>query len=169
MQRRPCVLYLCRRNHPPSHVEAVLARSGFGVFPAKTLDEAMKPLPHADAIVISCCWTVEEKHQLLEALTVHSTAPVFCLNENRHGCCACIEADRFDPKALVAAIQQRLGIDARLATAAAAKPAAAVDPPPAPAGNQQRTSAQIYQIGVSQPPKTKPASAHPKMRAKAAG
>ncbi len=169
MQRRPCVLHLCRRNHPPSHVEAVLARSGFGVFPAKTLNEAMMRLPHADAIVISCCWSIEEKHELLDALAAHTTAPFFCLNESHHGCCACTEADRFDPKALVAAIQQRLGIRAMPATSDAPRPAAAAATAKTDDDDQPHPSAQLYNIAAAQPPKPNAASVRPKALAKAAG
>ncbi len=108
MRHRPFVLHICRRDHNPSLVEAVLARGGFGVLPARTLGEAARQRSRADVITICSCWSTEEKHKLLEVLRIVSPASLVCLTGSPHGCCACTEVDIFDPDALVAAIQRSL-------------------------------------------------------------
>lgn len=110
MQHRPLVLHICRRDHNPSLVEAVLARAGFGVLPARTLEQAAMQLRRADVIVISSCWSTEEKHTLMVGLRTASTAPLVCVTATPHGCCACTEADPFDPDALISAIQHSLAM-----------------------------------------------------------
>ncbi len=108
MRRRPFVLHICCRDHPPSLVDAVLARAGFGVLPATSVDAAMSHLSRADAIVICACWQAEEKHSLVGALRKRSSAPVICVNNSSHACSACTEADRYHPEELVAIIRDKL-------------------------------------------------------------
>ncbi len=108
MHRRAFVLHVCCRDHPPSLVDAVLARAGFGVLPATSVDAAMSHLSRADAIVICACWQAEEKHRLIGALRKLSSVPVICINNTWHGCSACTEADRYYPEELVAIIRDKL-------------------------------------------------------------
>ena len=108
MHRRPFILHVCWRDHPPSLVDAVLARAGFGVLPATSTDSAMSQLSCADAIVICACWQAEEKHSLIVALRERSSAPVICINNNSHACSACTQADRYHPEELVAIIRGKL-------------------------------------------------------------
>ncbi len=107
--RRWYVLHICRRNHPSTHVEAVLTRSGYGVLPAATLGEALSQLPLADVVTISSCWAHEEKHRLLAVLRQRSTLPVICLYDSAaHLCGSCTEVSHTDPAALVAAIARAI-------------------------------------------------------------
>lgn len=109
MHRRPFVLHVCCRDHLPSLVDAVLARAGFGVLPATSVDAAMSQLSHADAVVICACWEIEKKHSLIAVLRKRSSAPVICINEDLHACSACTEADRYHPEDLIAIIRGKLG------------------------------------------------------------
>lgn len=110
MQRRPFVLYICSRNCHPSLAESVLARAGFGVLLAITVEHAIAQLTRADVVVVSSCWPKEKKHHLLDALLeaqkTRSKVPIICINEDPHGCNQCTEADPLQPENLVAVIRK---------------------------------------------------------------
>ncbi len=118
MQRRPFVLHLCRRDHPPCHAEAVLARAGWAVLPAMNLAQAIALLPHADVVVISSCWAFEEKHDLITAVKQRSSVPLICVQEASHQCGSCSEVNCLDPAGLVDAIRRTLQTARRPAYAA---------------------------------------------------
>ncbi len=108
-QRRSYVLHICRRSHPPTHVEAVLTRLGYGVLPAATLSEAMSQLSLADVVLISSCWAQDERHRLIATLRQRSTIPTICMSDSAaYLCGCCTEVSDTDPAALVVAIARAI-------------------------------------------------------------
>ncbi len=106
MGRPPFILHIRRQGHPPSRVEDAITCAGCGVLTATTLNEVMYQLPLASVIVISPCWTEDEKHRFLNTLAQRSSAPVICIHADAaHLCGACTEVKDSDPAGLVAAIE----------------------------------------------------------------